>query len=145
MNTIVRFGMAGCWIALGAYMYEYLLALGKALGGTQYFGHMNQAGPAIALALLAIGCCALACLLIIRPRVTGKLATTVGWAGLSFAIAQLLPLPLLGLLATYVRPFGFAGQFALFLVPLAALITIAEPYSLGMPESDARGTDSHAS
>ena len=53
----------------------------------------------------------------------------MGWAGLVFASAQLLPLPGLHFFAGYVRPLGFIGMYALFLVPLVALITIIEARS----------------
>jgi len=126
---LLRVALSVVWIGLGFYLYQYRLALGEALGGVQYFAHMGQAIPAFALLALAFGCGCVATCVVTNAAAGRRSATVMGWAGLVFASAQLLPLPGLHFFAGYVRPFGFIGEYALFLVPLVALITIMEARS----------------
>ena len=105
-------------------MYFYYSALGKALGGSQYIAHMGQAGAAGAILFIGAGCLATASELLLLPGYAKVFGTLMVGLSAIFLIAQWGLLPIAMGTATYVRPLGFQGEYALFLLPLASLLTL---------------------
>jgi len=120
---IARVTLATVWMALGSYMYVYYLALGKAVGGTQYLVHVGQGGATAVILSIGAGCLVMGVLTLIRPSYARGWATAMLILSAIFLVAQWLPLPIPTGIGTYVRPLGFAGEYALFLYPIAAFVT----------------------
>jgi hypothetical protein len=137
--TSTRVVLTFVWLGLAGYMCFYYAALGKALGGAQYMAHMGQSGAAAAILLLAFGCLLMAGVLLFFTPLARALAIAMTWAGGVFVIAQWLPLPLLSLISTYVRPLGFKGEYMLFALPIFALLTLAAARSKSSTEQITTG------